>query len=277
MKKEKIPIKRGRQIEHVRASGRLGAEILRRVAQEIQPGRTTQEVDDAALQFMNEAGCKSAFYGYRGFPGQVCISLNEEVVHGIGGKRRIQPGDIVKIDVGIIHNGWIGDNAVTVIVGEIDAETEKLLWATEESLYAAIEYAREGFRLGDLCASVEHLVQQYGYTVVREFVGHGVGRRLHEEPQVPNYGTPGTGPRLKEGMVLAIEPMVNMGTAGVRMLDDNWTVETLDRRPSAHFEHMVLVGKDAPEILTPRPRRMTRPTGVPEPEPMIEPDPEQLV
>jgi methionyl aminopeptidase len=212
------------------------------------------EIDQLALELMGQRDCKSAFRGYRGFRGQICISVNEEVVHGIGGPRKIQPGDVVKLDVGIVKGGWIGDNAVTVAVGDVSEEARRLLVATEESLFAAIAHARAGERLADLCGAVEEYVRPKGFTVVREFVGHGVGRDLHEEPQVPNYRPQGKSPVLEPGMVLAIEPMVNAGTASVRILDDGWTVITTDGKPSAHFEHTVLVTSGEPEILTPRPR-----------------------
>lgn len=192
--------------------------------------------------------------GYRGFPGNVCISLNEEVVHGIGGNRRIQCGDIVKLDVGVVKDGWVGDTAATIPVGIVDEKTQRLLAVTERTLQLAISYAESGRRLGDMCAAIEEEVVANGYSVVREFVGHGVGRKLHEEPQIPNYGRRGSGPKLKPGMTIAIEPMVNLGGAGVRVLADNWTVVTLDAKPSAHFEHTVLVTKGEPEILTWRKR-----------------------
>jgi methionyl aminopeptidase len=176
--------------------------------------------------------------------------VNDEVVHGIGGPRRLQFGDIVKIDTGVIRKGWVGDTATTVPVGAIDPDWERLLRVTQETLGLAIPYATAGRRLGDLCAAIERNIREHGYSVVREFVGHGVGRSLHEEPQVPNYGRPGTGPKLKAGMVLAIEPMVNMGRPGVKILQDGWTVVTSDGSPSAHFEHTVLVTRDEPEILT---------------------------
>jgi methionyl aminopeptidase len=216
----------------------------------IRPGISSGEVDQAAADFMSELGCKSAFLGYRGFPGNICISINEEVVHGIGGNRRVQYGDIVKLDIGVIREGWVGDTATTVPVGIIDDKVQRLLMVTENTLELAITYAQNGRRLGDLCAAIEDEIHANGYTVVREFVGHGVGRKLHEEPQVPNYGRAGSGPKLKPGMTIAIEPMVNMGTAAVRVLDDKWTVVTMDGKPSAHFEHTVLITKDEPEILT---------------------------
>jgi len=207
-------------------------------------------VDHAAADIMAEAKCSSAFLGYRGFPGNICISINEEVVHGIGGARRIQYGDIVKLDVGVIKDGWYGDTATTVPVGIIDEKVQRLLAITEATLELAITHAQNGKRVGDLGAAVEDEVVANGYTVVRDFVGHGVGRQLHEEPQVPNYGRRGSGPKMKPGMTLAIEPMVNMGGSGVRILDDKWTVVTLDGKPSAHFEHTVLITKGEPEILT---------------------------
>jgi methionyl aminopeptidase len=245
-----IPIKNEREVEKMRAACRCASNVLERVSGVIRPGITTREADQAAAEFIAEEGCRSAFLGYRGFPGNICISVNEEVVHGIGGPRRIQYGDIVKLDIGVIKNGWVGDTATTVPVGIIDEKTSRLLRVTEEVLEMAITYARAGRRLGDLCSAIEQDVIANGYSVVREFVGHGVGRELHEEPQVPNYGRKGEGPKLKPGMTIAIEPMVNLGTATVRTLSDKWTVVTADGKPSAHFEHTVLITKGDPEILT---------------------------
>lgn len=245
-----IPIKRGPEIQKMRKAGETAANILNRLADLIAPGVTTGEIDHAASQYMAEAGVKSAFHGYKKFPGYVCISLNEEVVHGIGGPRKIQYGDVVKLDVGVVQDGWIGDTAASIPVGIIDPETEQLLTVSEQSLNIAVSLVRAGTHLGDVCASVEEHVSKYGYTVVREFVGHGVGRSLHEEPQIPNFGRRGTGPTLRAGMTLAIEPMVNMGTARVKLLSDKWTVVTQDGRPSAHFEHTVLVTDGDPEVLT---------------------------
>ena len=253
-----IPIKTEREIEKMRLACRAASEVLDRVAGLVRPGMTTGEVDQAAADFMAELGCKSAFLGYRGFPGNICISLNEEVVHGIGGSRRIQYGDIVKLDIGVVKDGWVGDTATTVPVGIVDEKIQRLLAVTESTLELAITHAQNGRRLGDLCASIEDEIVANGYTVVREFVGHGVGRKLHEEPQVPNYGRPGSGPKLKPGMTLAIEPMVNMGSAAVKVLDDKWTVVTLDEKPSAHFEHTVLITKGEPEILTWRKKTLLR-------------------
>jgi methionyl aminopeptidase len=253
-----IPIKSEREIEKMRVACRCASEILDRTSSLVRPGITTGEVDLAASDFMSEMGCKSAFLGYRGFPGNICISVNEEVVHGIGGARRIQYGDIVKLDIGVVKDGWVGDTATTVPVGVVDEKVQRLLRVTEEALELAITHAQAGRRLGDMCAAIEDEVVANGYSVVREFVGHGVGRKLHEEPQVPNYGRRGSGPKLKPGMTLAIEPMVNMGTSGVRVLGDKWTVVTLDGKPSAHFEHTVLITKGEPEILTWRKRTLLK-------------------
>ncbi len=249
-----IPIKSGKEIEKMRRACRTASDILDRVSELVRPGIMTKEVDEAAADFMHEASVKSAFLGYRLghriFPGNICISLNDEIVHGIGSQRRIQYGDIVKLDIGVIEDGWVGDTATTVPVGVIDDRTEQLLRVTEKALSRAIAAAFEGVRLGDLCAEIEQEAMQHRFSVVREFVGHGVGRKLHEEPQVPNYGTRGSGPKLKAGMTLAIEPMINLGTASVRLLEDGWTVCTADGLPSAHFEHTILITDDEPEILT---------------------------
>lgn len=245
-----IPIKTEREIEKMRIACQTASAVLDRITSVVRPGITTREVDQAAADFMAQEGCRSAFLGYKSFPGHICISLNEEVVHGIGGPRRVQYGDIVKIDCGVIKDGWVGDTATTIAVGVIDPKIQRLLQVTEETLDLAITYAQSGRRLGDLCAAIEDEIVAHGFSVVREFVGHGVGRKLHEEPQVPNYGRPGTGPKLKPGMTLAIEPMVNMGGSAVRVLEDDWTVVTKDGKPSAHFEHTVLVTKGEPAILT---------------------------
>ena len=253
-----IPIKTPKEIEKMREACRTASLVLERVSGLLRPGITTGEVDQAAADFISEAGCASAFLGYRGFPGNICISLNEEVVHGIGGPRKVQYGDIVKLDIGVVQDGWVGDTATTVAVGAVDESVQRLLRVTEEALRIAITYATDGTRLGDLCASIEEEVVANGYSVVREFVGHGVGRKLHEEPQVPNFGRKGSGPRLKHGMVLAIEPMVNMGGSAVKILEDGWTVIAADRKPSAHFEHTVLITKGEPEILTWREKTLSR-------------------
>lgn len=253
----KIPLKSPAQIKEMRVACELASEILQATAKFIQAGKTTGEVDAYAAELMKERDCVSAFLGYRGFPGYICISPNEEVVHGIGGDRVIQDGDIISIDVGIVKNGWIGDNATTVPVGNVDEETKRLLAVTEQSLYEALQYAKDGVFLADLCGAVAEYVRPFKFGVVKEFVGHGVGQELHEEPQVPNYRPHGRTPRLREGMVLAVEPMVNAGTPRVKILDDGWTVITGDKKNSAHFEHTVHVTKDGPDILTARPREAT--------------------
>jgi methionyl aminopeptidase len=253
-----IPIKSPQEIEKMRLACRVASQILERTGALVQPGITTREVDRAAASFMRDAGARSAFLNYRGFPGSICISVNDEVVHGIGGTRRVQYGDIVKLDIGVIVNGWVGDTATTVPVGIIHSPVQRLLQVTEDALSLAIGFATEGRRLGDMCSAIEDEIIANGYSVVREFVGHGVGRKLHEEPQVPNYGRKGTGPKLKAGMVLAIEPMVNMGVGAVKILPDGWTVVTADGKPSAHFEHSVLITKGPPEILTWREKTLSR-------------------
>lgn len=254
-KRHKIRIKGAREISLMRNAGHCAAQILQEVARYIQPGRSTYEIDQYAGEVMRRENCKSAFLGYRGFPAFTCISMNEEVVHGIGSKNRIiQLGDIVSLDVGIVLNGWIGDNATTVIVGDVSPETKQLLTVTEESLFRAISHCIAGKRLAEVCGAVEDYVKPYGFTVVKEFVGHGVGRELHEEPQIPNYRPHGKTPILEPGMTLAIEPMINAGTPEVEILQDGWTVVTKDHKPSAHFEHTVLITDAEPEILTPRPR-----------------------
>ena len=243
-------IKTVQEVEKMRASCKLASSILEEVSALLAPGVTTKEVDLAAAKLMEDAGCRSAFLGYKRFPGHICISVNEEVVHGIGSGRRIQYGDIVTLDIGVILDGFVGDTASTIPVGIVSDDVQRLLTVTEEALHKAIEKVRDGRRLSEVCAAVQDEVESNGFSIVREFVGHGVGRHLHEEPQIPNYRTPGTTLKLRAGMTLAIEPMVNMGRAAVKVLRDDWTVVTADHYPSAHFEHTVLVTKGEPEILT---------------------------
>src|SRR5947207_227605 len=249
-----IPIKSAKEVEKMRQACRTASDILDRVSELVRPGMTTKEVDEAAADFMSDAHVKSAFLGYRlghrVFPGNICISLNDEVVHGIGSQRRIQYGDVVKLDIGIVREGWVGDNATTVPVGIIDERTDQLLRVTENALSRAIGAAREGQRVGDICAEIEDEARRCGFSVVREFVGHGVGRKMHEEPQVPNYGKRGSAPKLKAGMTLAIEPMINIGTSDVRLLDDGWTVRTADAMPAAHWEHTRRIRNGEPEMRT---------------------------
>jgi len=245
-----IPIRKGKQLDGMRAAGLCAAGILRETAAAVRPGMTTQQIDDLAGLLIAQRGVSSAFLGYRGYPGNLCISLNEEVVHGIRGPRVIQPGDIVKLDVGVVKDGWIGDNAMTVPVPPVSDLVHRLLWATEEALHVGLSHATDGTMLGDLCHSIEECVTGFGFRVVREFVGHGVGRKLHEEPQVPNFVGPRKGPKIQPGLVIAIEPMVNIGTCDVVMLEDGWTIVTRDRLPSAHFEHTIAVTENGPRILT---------------------------
>ena len=235
----------------MRAACRLSAGILAEVASRIRPGMTTGELDAIAAERMRALGVASAFFGYGGFPGTTCISLNEEVVHGIPGPRAINAGDLVSVDLGVVAEGFIGDNATTVGVGEVDAESVRLCAVCEAALAAGIGAARAGNRVGDVGHAVQRVAEAAGFSVVRDFCGHGVGRKLHEDPQIPNYGKPGTGPVLKPGMTLAIEPMINLGGYRVEVLANGWTVRTCDRKRSAHFEHTVLVVPDGPaEILT---------------------------
>ncbi len=235
----------------MRAACRAAAAVLADVAAEIRPGTKTRELDDYAAERIARHGGRSAFLGYRKYPRQTCISVNEEVVHGLAGDRRIQRGDIVSLDVGVTLDGYIGDNATTVIVNECDKKTKKLVEVTKQSLYAAISCAVAGNRVRDISKAIQDLAEGNGFSVVREFVGHGVGKTMHEPPQVPNYVEPRRrSPELLPGMTLAIEPMVNAGTAAVKVLKDGWTVVTRDGQPSAHFEHTVLITDDEPEVLT---------------------------
>lgn len=245
-----VPIKDAAGITGMRASCRLARKVLDELVRRLEPGRTTREVDAWAGELIAKEGARSAFLGYRKFPGQLCISVNEEVVHGIGGPRRLAYGDVVKLDVGIILNSWVGDTATTVGLGAISPARRMLLERTEAALWAGIAAARGGNRLGEICHAVERTVKAAGYSVVKEFVGHGVGRKLHEEPQIPNFGKASAGPVLRAGMTLAIEPMVNEGAEEIRILQDGWTAVTADRSDSAHFEHVVLVTDGAPEVLT---------------------------
>lgn len=245
-----IPIKREHEIEAMRLSGAVAATILEELKNLVAPGVSTREIDQAAADLMSRYNVKSAFLGYRKFPGYICIGINEEVVHGIGSSRRIQYGDIVKIDVGIICNGWVGDTATTVPVGEIPLATQKLLTATEEALYIGIAAARPGARIGDISHAIETYIKKHQFSIVKDFVGHGVGRHIHEEPQVPNFGRKKTGPILKPGMTIAIEPMVNMGRSDIRILADGWTAVTKDNQPSAHYEHTIAITHGEAEILT---------------------------
>jgi len=247
------------ELEKMHQAGLIVWDVLEEMREMVKPGITTKDLDEFAEKYTTEKHARPAFKGYRGYPGSVCTSINKEVVHGIpSSSRRLREGDILSMDFGVELDGYFGDAALTVPVGKISPEREKLLRVTRESLDRAIEQVRPGKRLGDVSAAVQDWVEKNGYSVVREFVGHGIGTRMHEDPQVPNYGTPNQGPRLQEGMVLAIEPMVNAGGPGVRVLDDNWTAVTADGSDSAHFEHTVAVTENGPFILT-RPREHSGP------------------
>src|SRR5690348_3567857 len=240
------------EIDKMRRSGHIVREVLDELRAMVAPGVSTMDLEKLADRRIKESGAKPAFKGYYGYPCVLCTSINEEIVHGIpSAKRLLKPGDIVSIDCGVVLDGYYGDAAITVPVGEsITPELRKLLEVTEASLYKGIQQVLIGNAVGDVGAAVQEFVEANGFSVVREFVGHGIGTRLHEEPQVPNFGQRGHGPRLREGMVLAIEPMVNSGLAGTRVLDDKWTAVTADGSYSAHFEHCVAVTKDGPMILT---------------------------
>lgn len=235
----------------MREAGRVVASTMRRVSETIVPGKTTLlELDSLAERLIIEAGCVPSFKGYRGYPAATCISVNQVVIHGIPNETVLQEGDIVDLDFGAIWEGWHADSAWTFPVGTVSEQAQRLMNVTRESLFQGIAKAKPGNRLGDVGATIQKYVERNGYSVVREMVGHGIGQNLHEEPSVPNYGKPGKGAHLKEGMTVCIEPMVNEGTAKIVTLDDGWTIETADGRLSAHYEHTVAVTRDGPEILT---------------------------
>ena len=241
------------ELEKMRTAGRLVGEVLTELAGHVAPGVTTADLDALAEKRIAAAGATPAFKGYHGYPATICASVNEEVIHGIpSGRRILNEGDIVSIDVGAVLDGYFGDSAITLPVGQVSEDAARLLLATEESLYKAIEVVKPGARVSDIGHAVQKHVEAFGFSVVREFVGHGIGQKMHEEPQVPNYGEPGRGPRLADGMVLAIEPMVNAGKPAVKVLADGWTAVTRDGTLSAHFEHTVAVTADGPWILTAR-------------------------
>jgi len=245
-----IIIKSPREIEQLKKSNTMVAEIFEKLKTMIAPGITTKELDQVAEEYILSKGAQPAFKGYRGFPATLCISINEEVVHGIPSQRRLKEGDIVSLDVGVNFVGYYGDAALTLPVGEVDPEAKKLLGVTEKALYIGIEKAKVGNRLFDISYAIQRWVESQGFSVVRDFVGHGIGKDLHEEPQVPNFGAPHQGPRLEKGMVFALEPMVNEGTFEVRVLPDGWTVVTADGKRSAHFEHTIAITDDGAEILS---------------------------
>ena len=246
-----IIIKTPDDLACMRVSGQMAADVLDTVARKVGPGVTTGELDMFAAELIGRLGGKSAFFGYRGYPGHICVSVNEEVVHGIPGSRRIQIGDVVSLDVGVVYDGFVGDTATTIMVGVNDPKVIRLVNTGQRALDVAIAKAVAGARLSDVSHAIETVAIDAGYSVVRDFVGHGVGRSMHEDPQIPNFGLPGRGPKLKPGMTLALEPMINMGAFEVDVMADGWTVLTRDRLPSVHFEHTVAVQNEGPaEVLT---------------------------
>ena len=250
-----IPVKTAAQIEKMRTAGRIAATVLARMKQLVEPGINTYDLDQAGRKFMEEYGVTSACFNYPHgslrFPSYTCLSVNDEIVHGIGDLRRVlREGDVVSLDVSIVCDGWIGDNASTVAVGAVAPEVDKLLTETQKALALAIDQARAGNRVGYISHAVQSHIAPFGYGIVRDFVGHGVGRTMHEAPQIPNFGPRKRGDKLRPGMTLAIEPMINLGGHEIRMGDDGWTALTADGTPAAHFEHTVLVTKGEPEILT---------------------------
>jgi methionyl aminopeptidase len=245
-----VILKQQSEIEKIRASNLIVAEVLAMLKEKVVDGITTRELDRLSEELVLRRGAKPAFKGYRGYPYSLCASVNDEIIHGLPSDRVLREGDIVGLDFGAYYGGYYGDAALTVPVGKISPEAAHLLQATERSLALAIEEARVGNRLGDISAAVQNHVEAAGYSVVRDFVGHGIGRSLHEEPQIPNFGVRGRGVKLKAGMVLAIEPMVNAGTFKIRMRPDGWTAVTADGRLSAHFEHTVAITENGPEILS---------------------------
>jgi methionyl aminopeptidase len=246
-----IVIKTQEQIERMAVAGAIQARCLRMLRSKCRPGVTTAELDEAAERFIASQGSIAAFKGYRGFPGSICTSPNSMVVHGIPGPYELRSGDILSLDVGVIHDGWVADAAITVPVGSIGSAARTLVEATKEALFAGTEQARPGNHLSDISNAIQRRAEYEGLSVIRSLVGHGIGREMHEDPQIPNYGEPGRGPELEAGMVLAIEPMVNAGTERVRIGDDNWAVYSEDGSLAAHFEFTVAITEDGPRILTP--------------------------
>ena len=246
-----ITIKSDREIAIMRQAGRIVATILKVLSEQVRPGMRTKELDVIAARELERLGAKPSFKGYRGFPANLCVSVNDEIVHRIPGERVLDEGDVVSLDLGAIFKGFQGDAAVTVGVGEISSQAEQLMETTKGALKAGIRAARPGARLGDISFAIQDYVEgENGYRVVREYTGHGIGREMHEEPQIPNFGSPGAGPVLKKGMTLALEPMVNAGDWRTRLGNDHWVVFTADGSLSAHFEHTIAIANDEPEVLT---------------------------
>jgi methionyl aminopeptidase len=245
-----IHIRTPQEVEIMRRSNRLVAQVLRRLREAIKPGCSTEELDQIAERSIRAAGATPAFKGYRGYPATLCVSINEQIVHGIPGPRQLRAGEIVSLDAGVFLDGYYGDAAITVPVEAVSAEAARLLEVTQQALSVGIEQAKDGNRLSDISHAIQSWVELHGFSVVRDFVGHGIGRDLHEDPQIPNFGAPHQGPRLRPGMVLAIEPMVNAGTWEVKVLPDGWTVSTVDKGLSAHFEHTIAITDGEADILS---------------------------
>ena len=239
------------QLDRMAAAGRIHARCIKMLAAKARPGVTTAELDETAEKYIRSQGAVPAFKGYRGFPGSICASPNHMVVHGIPGPYELKRGDVLSLDVGVVKNGWVADGAVTLPIGPVTEEARDLLTTTEASLFAGIEKAVAGNHLGDISAAIQERVERDGFSIIRNLGGHGIGRDMHEEPQIPNFGKPGEGPLLEEGMALAIEPMVNIGGPGVRMGDDGWAVYSEDESLAAHFEFTIAVTADGPRVLTP--------------------------
>lgn len=246
----KLIYKSDEEIELIRKSADVLSRTLAEIAKEIRPGVKTIALDKLAFNFIQDNGGTPAFLNYNGFPYSLCISVNDQIVHGFPSEYALQEGDIISVDGGVVLNGYISDSAYTFAVGEVSQEVQQLLQVTKESLYKGVSQAVVGKRVGDISFAVQDYIQEYGYGIVKELVGHGVGVELHEKPEVPNYGQRGKGNKLERGMVIAIEPMINLGKAGVKFWDDGWTVSTIDAKPSAHFEHTVAINRGEPEILT---------------------------
>ena len=245
-----ITLKSAHEIELMRRAGKITAAARVLARDMVRPGVTTQQIDKAVFQFITEQGATPSFLHYNGYPASVCVSVNDEIIHGIPGKRVLKEGDIVSVDVGAFIGGFHGDCAGTYPCGQVSDEAMRLIRVTQESFFQGIKYAREGYRLSDISAAVQAYVEANGFSVVREYVGHGIGRRMHEPPEVPNFGNPGHGPRLLRGMTIAVEPMVNTGSAAIKQMPDGWTVKTADGKNAAHYENTILITAGEPELLT---------------------------
>jgi methionyl aminopeptidase len=245
-----IVIKSDREIEIMKEAGKIAAEAHKLVSEMIEVGITTKELDEEVEKFIRSKNAVPTFKGYQGFPASICASINEEVVHGIPDNRKLLDGDIISVDIGVTYKGYVGDTAKTYPVGKISDDAKRLIEVTRKSFYEGIKFAKEGYRLSDISHAIQKCVEEEGFSVVRDFVGHGVGRDMHEDPQIPNFGEPNKGPRLKKGMTFAIEPMVNEGKYHVLMLENNWTVITRDKKLSAHYEHSIAITDGEPYILT---------------------------